>query len=141
MSLEDIYFELSKKNYKLTKQRKILLEAFFKNLDLFLSVEEIQEEINKSGKNLDLSTIYRNLNILEKSNLVCKIQKYNSNLYKIRTTKKHHHHLICKKCGKSVSFDFCPTDTFCHIAKKNGFVFTDDKIELYGYCNKCKNTL
>ncbi|MDW7667190.1 MAG: Fur family transcriptional regulator [Bacillota bacterium] len=141
MNLDDIYSILSDYGYKLTRQRKVLIDIFIKKRDLFLSVEDIQNEINKNGMNLDLSTIYRNLSVLENSNLICKIQKENSNLYKIRTTKKHHHHLICKGCGKAVTFEYCPTDVFTSIAEKNGYTFTDDKIELYGYCNKCKNTL
>ena len=141
MNLDDVYNILTKNGYKLTKQRKVLIDIFIKNRDLFLSVEDIQRKINKIGINLDLSTIYRNLMVLENSNLVCKIQNENSNLYKIRTMKKHHHHLICKKCGKAVSFEYCPTDTFSRIAEENGYTFTDDKIELYGYCNNCKNNL
>jgi len=141
MNLKDIYSVLADNGYKLTKQRKVIIDIFFKNKDLFLSVEDIQKEINRIEMNLDLSTIYRNIAVLENSDLVCKIKNETSNLYKIRTMKKHHHHLICKKCGKAVSFEYCPSDTFIRIAEENGYVFTDDKIELYGYCNNCKNTL
>jgi len=141
MNLSDIYSILTKNGYKLTRQRKVLIDIFIKKRNLFLSVEDIQKEIKKTGMNLDLSTIYRNLTVLENSNLVCKIQNKNSNLFKIRTLKKHHHHLICKKCGKAVSFEYCPTNSFSRIAEENGYIFTDDKIELYGYCNNCKNTL
>src|SRR6056297_1252198 len=112
MDLKKIYSILSGNGYKLTKQRKVIIDIFLKEMNLFLSVEDIEKEINKRDMNLDLSTIYRNLSILEHSNLICKIQKDNSSLYKIRTMKKHHHHLICKKCGKAVSFEYCPSDTF-----------------------------
>lgn len=141
MNLDDIYGILSNNGYKLTKQRKILLDIFIKYPDIFLSAEDIQKKAKDKKIHLDLSTIYRTINIFDNVNLICKTIKDGSNLYKIRTTKKHHHHLICKKCGKAVSFDFCPSDIFNRIAEKNGFVLAEDKIELYGYCNKCSNTL
>lgn len=138
MDLETLVKKLKTNGYKVTEQRKAILEALVLNSDNMLSVDNIINESKKNYCKINTSTVYRNLEILEKLNLLCIASGNNGiSLYKLISSSHHHHHMICKNCGKTESVDFCPLNVFEEISKQKNFDLTDHKIELYGYCNDC----
>ncbi|MDU4715964.1 MAG: transcriptional repressor, partial [Anaerococcus sp.] len=62
---------LRNKNIRVTEKRRIILEKIIENNDP-ISAEEILEKLKNDKINLDLSTIYRNLNTLEEVGLLLK---------------------------------------------------------------------
>ena len=56
-------------------------------------------------------------------------------MYYELTVDRHRHYAICLGCHEMHSIDLCPlSDT--HISN---FTITGHRLELYGYCDKCKN--
>ena len=53
-----------------TKQRKLIEEYLIKNIDRFVSSEEIYKYMKENNQNVGLTTIYRFLDFLEKNNNV-----------------------------------------------------------------------
>lgn len=136
--LEKLQLKLKQNGYKLTPQRKAILNVLIKFKCNLISVEKILKEVNTFYDKMNLSTIYRNLEILEKINLVHRIVNNDGlSLYKLNVLDKHHHHLICKKCGKTDTLNFCPIDYFEKESEKKSFKITEHKLELYGYCKDC----
>lgn len=138
INIDSIIDSFKKSGYKLTNQRKALIEVLYKNNDNVLSVEELFNKAKLICNQTNLSTIYRNLEILESLNIVHKIIIDNSTAYyKLVCEDSHHHHLICKSCGKTETIDFCPAqDIYNNISNKD-FLITDHKFELFGYCKDC----
>ena len=51
---------------------------------------------------------------------------------------KHHDHLICLGCGKIQEFENDRLEALQdQIARREGFLVRDHKLELYGYCRNC----
>lgn len=133
-----LYNMLKKSNYKLTPQRKKILDILDKSKDKFLNVNELDNELKKQDINMNLTTIYRNLEIMEDLGIIHSHSLDNFKMYKITCNTHHHHHLICTKCSKTYSFSFCPIDELEKIAKKEDFYITNHTIDVYGLCSKCK---
>lgn len=91
---------LKEKNLKVTKNRRIILEAL-QNIADPVSAEELFDKL-KADYDVDLSTIYRNLNILEEKNLLLKSTNLDGiNYYQINNS-KHKHFITCNICQKNL---------------------------------------
>lgn len=125
-------------NYKITEQRKAILEVMIDRHDSLLLVDTIYTETKKLYPKTNMSTIYRNLEILESLNLLHKtVNSSGAMLYKLICCEHHHHHLVCDNCGKTEIIDYCPIEEFKTIASQKGFELTDHKLELFGLCKNC----
>jgi len=140
MKLDDLIEKLESNNYRITEQRKAILKVLAENNESFISVESLIQKSKELYQKTNISTVYRNLEVLEGLGLIYKVINENSvTLYKlICTDEHHHHHIICKQCGKTDVIDFCPINTLKQLSKDKNFNLTDHKLELYGYCMKCQ---
>jgi Fur family ferric uptake transcriptional regulator len=103
ISLETLKKRLKEKGYKLTPQRRAVLDAIMVNEGKHLTTEEIFDVVKKGCPEIGLATVYRTLQMLEDVNLICKMNLDDSrNRYELVHDEEdhHHHHLICRKCGK-----------------------------------------
>lgn len=137
--INQIENKLKDKNCKLTSQRKAIIEVLLENKDQFLTAEDIFMKAKAKIPSTNFSTVYRNLDLLQKCGIISKnnIKGGVTSAYEIVTESAHHHLMICKDCGKTQPIDFCP---FEEISKKlcgKNFKLTDHKFELYGYCEEC----
>ena len=136
--MDSLLNKVKSSGYKLTKSREAIIKVLFDSNNKMLSVEEILKITKKNCNNINITTIYRNLNILESIGLIHKIISDNGVfLYKILCNDSHHHHLICNYCGKVESIDFCPLQNYINISNSKKFELTDHKLELYGLCENC----
>ncbi|NMM65055.1 transcriptional repressor [Clostridium sp. P21] len=124
---------------KVTKARINILDILRKN-DRALSAEFIFDECKQREINIDLSTVYRSLELFEKKDIIRKFDlgcgKYN---YVIKQ-EDHKHILQCKVCHKKVEID-CPMQQIREMIKNTtGFTAVDEElnINLEGICNECK---
>lgn len=135
---EDIEKILKSRGYKLTNQRRAILDVLFEHREHFLSAEKIYMQTKKIFPQTNFSTIYRNLEIFVKLNLIHKINiEAESSSYGLRCIDSHHHHIICRGCGKTEVIDFCPMEEVLKKSTPKDFTLTDHKFELYGYCSNC----
>lgn len=132
---------LQKEGYKLTIQRKDILNAMFENRDEHLSSEDVYEIASKENPELGIATVYRTLQLFEKLDIVYKINfddglsRYELNL---GTGNHHHHHLICIECGKvsEVKLDLLESLEE-EIEREVNFKIIDHDVKFYGYCHEC----
>jgi Fe2+ or Zn2+ uptake regulation protein len=128
---------LKKCNIKVTRGRLNILHILLNNEDA-VSVDYIYEECKKRGLSIDLSTVYRTMEILESKNIVDKFNlgegKYN---YKIKK-EVHKHTLECSLCHKEVEID-CPMVQIEQLIKnKTGFTLMEHELKIKGICEDCK---
>lgn len=129
---------LTKKGCRSTKSRKAIISVL-ENADVPLSAEDIFFRLKESGTSANLSTVYRNLELLERKGLVDKTILNDSKARFEVTGDGHRHHLICTGCHKMISIDFCPLEFLQKdVGKKTKFDITGHKLELYGICPECK---
>jgi len=129
---------LRKNGIKVTKGRVNILDILYK-VNACVGAEYIFEECKRRGIHIDLSTVYRSLELFEVKNIISKFDlgqgKYNYTIKK----EDHKHVLQCKLCHKEVEID-CPMQQVRELIKnKTGFVFVDEEldIKLEGICEEC----
>lgn len=129
---------LGEQGCKNTKSRKVIVEILEK-AEKPISAEEIFLRIKERGSSVNLSTVYRTLDLLESKELVNKTRMGDGKAIYELTGNGHRHHLICTNCHKSVPIDMCPLEALQRdVGKKTKFDITGHKLELYGICPDCK---
>lgn len=129
---------LVQKGYKLTKNRRKILEVFLQSDAHWITAQELFERVLAKNRRINFSTVYRNLEMLTKIGVLCKVDKGSgTHYYTLNNQDDHHHHLICKSCGKTCKIDFCPLKAM-GIEHFQDFTVIEHKFEIYGYCKECK---
>ncbi|MGL4740417.1 MAG: Fur family transcriptional regulator [Sarcina sp.] len=126
---------LKHKNIKVTKGR-ILIYDLLLNSDVNLTVDEIYNECRKD-ENINLSTVYRTLELFEKNKMVDKM--FDSDGTSRYTIKRHtHNHIVeCSLCHKEIEVDCPMTQIEELLREQTGFKLTEHKLQLKGLCKDC----
>ncbi|MBM7560086.1 Fur family transcriptional regulator [Marinitoga litoralis] len=120
---------------KLTKPRRDIL-SLYDEIDHPLNAEEIY---NLLKNEYDLSTIYRNLNLFEKENILKSIVFSDKITYYYKST-GHFHFIYCIKCKKFEKLDICFENQFKKYIEENiQFKITDHILYFEGICKNCQN--
>lgn len=130
---------IEEKGLKSTTQRDEIVNAFF-NLKEHISIEELHHKVQKKNPKIGYTTVYRTLKLLTESGLAHERQFGDGQArYEPVTTEEHHDHLICLKCGTILEFENKKIEKLQEdVAKQHGFEVKNHKLELYGYCKKCR---
>ncbi len=127
---------LQKAGLKVTPERLAILNVLSK-ANKPLSVRDLKEKLRDTE--VDQATIYRNMESLTKSKVIRLVNfQHDHNHYEI-ISDKHHHHLICEKCGKVVDVSKCDTSKIEQQVKKLGNFATINShaLEFFGLCKTC----
>lgn len=115
--------------------------AVKEQLDLFggfVSAQELHQEILANGKKLGLTTVYRALTELVLGGEADALNAEDGETKYRNCTPKHHHHLICRRCGQTEEFELPDFELETErIARSHGFKDLSHSIELFGICRKC----
>lgn len=127
------------KDLKRTKSREIVLSVL-QDSHSPLSAIEIFSELEKKGESIWLSTVYRVLDAFVEKGLVAKTAVLNNEitLYDLNHS-GHKHYAVCVGCHKIISMLNCPMDDFKPKFKNDDLAVLGHKVEVYGYCNKCRD--
>ena len=128
------------KNLRRSEQRQQILDVFLKT-EKHLTAEDLYNIVKKKNSSIGYATIYRSLKLFSEAGLCRELHVADGvTRYEHHHNHKHHDHLICTKCGKFVEIESPEIELLQEkIAKKNGFVLTKHRLELYGLCRSCKN--
>lgn len=120
-----------------TWQKTAVLEEL-ENTQEFVSAQELHQKITVSGKKLGLTTVYRALTEMVEQGLADSLSLSDGEMRYRICTPEHHHHLICRSCGKTVEFDLPGFEELAlAVAKENSFTDLSHEIELFGLCKDC----
>ena len=100
----DIVSKLSEKGYRLTPQRMMILSAI-ENSDDHISAEEIYAQVVAKYPHVNISTVYRTLELLKQLGLVTETDLGGGRVRYHPAEKGHHHHLVCIECGAIIDLD------------------------------------
>ncbi len=134
------------REYRLTPQRKLVLEIFMENKDQHLSAEELYQLSRDKGEDIGLATIYRTLELLEELGL---LQKMNfgdgRSRYEMVPTDKqarhhhHHHHLVCLECGRILEAEEDLLNQLERVVEEqHNFQIVNHYLQFFGYCHSCR---
>ncbi len=130
---------LKKVGLKTTLPRLKILQLLEDNKNNHLSAEQIQRTLANDNQDIGLATVYRVLGQFEKAGLVIR-HKFDEESFVYELDRGNHHdHMICVKCNVVVEFvDQNIEDRQKEIASQHGFIITEHKLNIFGFCNKCK---
>ncbi len=121
-----------------TPQREGILQVL-KDTDRPLTVEEIWERMpeRRSG----LPTVYRNLERFVQEGWAESIMGPDQVMRFVRCdSRRHHHHLQCERCGRTVEVDACGLDeSLIELETLSGFRITRHQLMLFGLCPTCRS--
>lgn len=100
----DIASKLSEHGYRLTPQRVMILSAIDEG-DGHISAEEIYAQVAAKYPHVNVSTVYRTLELLKRLGLVTETDLGDGRLRYHPAEKGHHHHLVCTGCGAIIDLD------------------------------------
>ncbi|HHV26090.1 MAG TPA: transcriptional repressor [Tissierellia bacterium] len=143
MNVDYIKERLKEEGYKLTTQRRAILDAIIENSGSHLSPEEIYEVVKLKYPEIGLATVYRTLQLFEQLDIVCKLNFDDGcNRYELNSDSNdhHHHHLICLNCGKVIEVKLDLLENLEYEIEREGkFKIVDHNVKFFGYCIECRD--
>lgn len=104
-----------------------------------MSPQELYRGLLKKRRKVGLTSIYRCLDLFESLGIVFKIVNGSSVRYKFCEMENHHHHVVCKACGKVVEIDYCNISDWSEkVMESTGYEVTDHQLNFYGFCKSCR---
>ena len=121
----------------MTPQRIMILEAI-EGASGHVSAEEIYEGIRKRYTGLNISTVYRTLDLLKEIGLVTETNMGDGRVRFHSVGHEHHHHLVCSKCGKVIDLDETTLSPLTStLSDKYGFHADLKHLAIFGHCKEC----
>jgi Fur family transcriptional regulator, ferric uptake regulator len=120
-----------------TRQRAAV-SALLDRLADFRSAQEIHEELRRTGEGIGLTTVYRTLQALADTGDVDVIRKGDGEAAYRRCSTGHHHHLVCRSCGRAVEVSGPAVEHWANaVAAEHGFREVSHDLEIFGTCSNC----
>jgi Fur family ferric uptake transcriptional regulator len=129
---------LREKGLKLTPQRRLIFDIIHDSGN-HLTADEIIGYVEARAPGVNKSTIYRTLELLEELGCVFKSKLGDRFIYH-HAEEGHHHHLVCRACGKNIDCDeglFLPVERA--LDEKYGFQVDFKHVVMNGLCRSCRD--
>ncbi|WP_069816732.1 Fur family transcriptional regulator [Streptomyces sp. TP-A0874] len=136
MVTTDWQTDLRRRGYRLTPQRQLVLEAVDK-LE-HATPDDILNEVRRTAGSVNISTVYRTLELLEELGLVSHAHLgHGAPTYHL-AARHHHLHLVCRDCGEVIEADASVATDFTEQLRQTFGFDTDLKhFAIYGRCGDC----
>ncbi len=123
-----------------TKQRDAVRDVFARTPG-FVSAQQLHAAM-RDDTGIGLATVYRNLALLADDGEADALQSPSGEtLYRACASDSHHHHLICRECGKTVEISAEPVEQWAReTAASHGFSNSQHIIDIFGECDECAAT-
>ncbi|MBT5471937.1 MAG: transcriptional repressor [Nitrospina sp.] len=131
---------LRERNLRWTPQRKLILEIFL-GQDGHIHIEDLHIIIKAQDPTIGIATLYRTMKLLVDSGLA-DIHTFNEKTtYERLFQVRHHDHLICKICGRTIEFEHPLIEKYqLEVCDRHGFTLKSHRMELFGICRECNKT-
>lgn len=122
---------------RLTRQRQLVFDHLVDS-DEFRTAQQVHAELRTDGETIGLATVYRGLQWLVEAGLVDTIRNPDGEATYRRCSPAHHHHLICRRCGRAVEVAGDTLEEWSQqVAAEHGFREPEHFVEVYGICSAC----
>ncbi len=121
-----------------TRQRSAVL-ALLEDLDGFRTAQDLHALLRQRGDAVGLATVYRALQALVDDGLVDVLRGADGEAaYRRCSSPVHHHHLVCRSCGRTVEVADPPVERWAaRVAAEHGFADVQHQLEVFGTCAAC----
>lgn len=133
----DYASRIRRSGFRLTPQRQLILDAVCEGGG-HTTIEAICARVQAKAPSINRSTVYRNLEFLQKLHLVVAADIDGETVYEIAHD-HHHHHLVCRGCGRQIEIgEAALASAFAAILQDYDFLVMADHLVLEGLCGACR---
>lgn len=127
---------LRARGYRITPQRQLVLDAV--SALRHGTPDEICAEVQRRASGVNLSTVYRTLELLEELGMVTHTHLGHGAPTYHSATDEEHLHLVCRDCGAVTETEVRLADPLVgELARRHGFVTDVAHFSVYGTCREC----
>ena len=133
---DDWQTKLRASGHRLTAQRQLVLEAV---AELgHASPEDVCSKVRETAQGVNISTVYRNLELLEELGLIAHAHLRHGAPTYHATSEAPHVHLVCSRCDgvESVSPEVVG-DVVDRLESERGFIVDVRHVTFSGLCRRC----
>jgi Fur family transcriptional regulator, ferric uptake regulator len=135
---EDWERRLREHGFRITPQRQLVLEAV--EALRHGTPEEILVEVQRTATGVNLSTVYRTLEVLEEVGLVTHAHIGHGAPTYHAVDEHVHIHLVCDRCGVVLSVPASSAEQFvAALDADHGFRTDISHVSVHGLCANCKD--
>ena len=139
MSSEDVAIRLKSRGFRMTRQRRVVLDAV-RDAGGHPDAHEIYQRARRVLPQISLGTVYRTLGVLRDAGLVKELHLGGAH-GRYEEEGDTHHHVLCTECGR---VEDVGGSAFGGLAEKahaaTDFQIKDHRLEFYGICPTCQAT-
>lgn len=136
MKTEQFLQHLKNQGFKLTGKRRAIVDILLEE-NRYITAKELIEKLKDVYPQISVDTVYRNLNLLKEEKIIEESEfGEGGSRFRIRCSARHHHHLVCLRCGRTQALHECPMELLAYVPKD--FQVVGHRFEIHGYCSNCR---
>ena len=120
-----------------TRQRSAV-DSILADRDDFRTAQEIHDDLRRLGERVGLTTVYRTLQAMTEAGELDALRTAEGETAYRRCSTGHHHHLVCRSCGRTVEVSGPAVETWANaVAEQHNFRDVSHDLEIFGTCSSC----
>ena len=132
---------LRRRGYRITAQREMIIECICR-VGQHVAAEDVLERVRQYTLGIDLSTVYRTLDLLVEEGLASSVDLGDGRAVYAARQHAGHVHLVCRRCGGILDVDASPFEPLLEqLQVEFGFTCCPRHFALYGLCAECRAAL
>ena len=137
----DLIAALEGAGHRMTESRRVVARLIGGRDGAFETADLIADS-QKRGLRVARATIFRTLEVLVALGAVERLDLPSGRHSYVRCeTSRHHHHLVCTGCGRSVDLEeLGMTAIVSEAERRTGFRVDRHRVELFGLCPACRKS-
>ncbi len=122
-----------------TRQRTEIM-SLLDGLDEFRSAQQLHDLLRAQGSSTGLATVYRAVQTLAENGDIDVLRSSDGEaVYRRCVRRSHHHHLVCRYCGRTVEIDGPGAERWAEqVGAQHDYSDVEHTIELVGTCATCR---
>jgi len=119
--------------------QKRALAAVLHDAEGFRSAQELHRELLDRGERIGRTTVYNQLRDMVAAGLLDVLPGDDGETRYRRCTPEHHHHLVCRRCGRTVEVEEPQVERWAEdVAGRHGYAEVSHTLEVFGICGDCQ---
>jgi Fur family ferric uptake transcriptional regulator len=139
MACEEVFLrELRERGFRLTPQREIVLSVMHE-VEGMATAEEIYARVHEYSAAVDISTVYRTLDLLQELQVVACVKPGDGHYrYELLGVHGPHIHLVCHACHTVIAVEPEVAQPLAErLLAQYGFAVAFDRLSIPGLCQQC----
>jgi Fur family ferric uptake transcriptional regulator len=122
------------RGHRVTGSRRRVLEAVLAQPAHFTV-----DDVLRATRNVGRATVFRTMKLLLDLNIVCRVLLDDGTLHYRMSARGHHHHLVCRDCGRVEDFTRCDVSALVReLSRATDYEIEGHWLEVYGRCHACR---